>query len=453
MKKRYNIAIVGGGSTWTPGLLKSLCKMSDRFPLNKVTMLDVVEERQRLIGEFGKILFKEEYPKATLEYTTNPDEAFIDVDFVFVQMRTGGLKMRELDEKIPLQFGLVGQETCGAGGFAYGLRSIGDMIEMVKTVRKYSPKAWILNYTNPAAIVAEALKRVFPDDKRLLNMCDQPVNLLRSYGRLLDMDSRTFEPVYFGLNHFGWFTHLYDKNGEDLVPKIKALVANSGFQPVDAEQRDKSWLDTYGMVKDMLEDVPDYLPNTYVQYYLYPDKKVAKSNINCTRAREVMNGREKRVFEECKSVIEKGTSIGSNLVHNDAHGEFIVEVAEAIAHNKQQIAIVITENNGAINNLPDDAMVEVAAILTKNGPRPLHVGNIPTFYKGLLEGQLAYEKLAVDAYFEQSYEKAILSLTLNRTIISPTKARQVLDALIEVNKDYWPTLYKENEKESGISLN
>ncbi|MGG6583125.1 UNVERIFIED_CONTAM: 6-phospho-alpha-glucosidase, partial [Clostridioides difficile] len=135
-----------------------------------------------------KILFKEEYPKATLEYTTNPDEAFIDVDFVFVQMRTGGLKMRELDEKIPLQFGLVGQETCGAGGFAYGLRSIGDMIEMVKTVRKYSPKAWILNYTNPAAIVAEALKRVFPDDKRLLNMCDQPVNLLRSYGRLLDMD-------------------------------------------------------------------------------------------------------------------------------------------------------------------------------------------------------------------------------------------------------------------------
>ncbi|MBH9822418.1 6-phospho-alpha-glucosidase, partial [Clostridioides difficile] len=118
------------------------------------------------------------------------------------------------------------------------------------------------------------------DDKRLLNMCDQPVNLLRSYGRLLDMDSRTFEPVYFGLNNFGWFTHLYDKNGEDLVPKIKDLVANSGFQPVDAEQRDKSWLDTYGMVKDMLEDVPDYLPNTYVQYYLYPDKKVAKSNIN-----------------------------------------------------------------------------------------------------------------------------------------------------------------------------
>ncbi len=118
-----------------------------------------------------------------------------------------------------------------------------------------------------------SIKRVFPDDKRLLNMCDQPVNLLRSYGRLLDMDSRTFEPVYFGLNHFGWFTHLYDKNGEDLVPKIKDLVANSGFQPVDAEQRDKSWLDTYGMVKDMLEDVPDYLPNTYVQYYLYPDKK------------------------------------------------------------------------------------------------------------------------------------------------------------------------------------
>ena len=109
--------------------------------------------------------------------------------------------MRELDEKIPLSFDVVGQETCGPGGFAYGMRSIKDMIELCKDIREYSPNAWILNYTNPAAIVAIALKRAFPNDNRILNICDQPISLLMAYSRLLgDVDYHDMVPYYFGLN-------------------------------------------------------------------------------------------------------------------------------------------------------------------------------------------------------------------------------------------------------------
>lgn len=438
--KKYSIVIVGGGSTWTPGLLQSLCKKKEEFPLKKLVMYDIDEERQKIIGEFAKVLFSEKYPELDFQYTTDKETAYKDVDFVFCQMRSGGYKMRELDEKVPLSFGVIGQETCGPGGFAYGMRSIGDMIEMVNDVRKYSKDAWILNYTNPAAIVAEALNRVFPDDKKILNICDQPVNLLRSYGRLLDIDPYEFEPVYFGLNHFGWFTKLFDKNGNDVVPRIKEITVESGFAPVDAEQRDKSWLDTYAVVKDMIVDFPDYLPNTYLQYYYYPEYKVKKLNPEYTRANEVMDGREKRVFEECRKIAELGTSENSSVVHNDAHGDMIVEVAESIAHNRNRIYIIITENNGLISNIQDDAMVEVAAILGSNGPRPMGVGEIGTFYKGMMEQQLAYEKLAVDAYFENSYDKALQSLTLNRTIVDAKKARKVLDALIEANEGYWPEL-------------
>lgn len=438
MRRKFNVSIIGGGSTWTPGLLMSMCKMKDRFPINKLTMYDIVEDRQKVIGEFAKVLLREEYPEVNFSYTTSKEEAYKDVDFVFVQIRTGGYKMRELDEKIPLSLGVIGQETCGAGGFAYGLRSIGDMIEIINDVREYSKDAWILNYTNPAAIVAEALRRVFPDDKRILNICDQPVNLLRSYGRVLGRNAEEFEPVYFGLNHFGWFTNLYDGEGKDLLPELKEIINERGFIPVDAEQRDKSWLDTYAMVKDMVKDFPDYLPNTYLQYYYYPDYKLSKLNPNYTRANEVINGREKRVFEECDRVAKAGTAKDCEMVHNDAHGEFIVEVAESIAFNKGRIYIVILENNGIISNIQEDAMVEVAAVLTANGPRPLAVGKIGTFYKGMMESQLAYEKLAVDAYFEGSYGKALQALTLNRTIVSAKKAREVLNALIEANKDYWP---------------
>jgi maltose-6'-phosphate glucosidase len=355
-------------------------------------------------------------------------------------MRSGGYPMREKDEKIPLRFGVVGQETCGPGGFAYGLRSIPDMVPLVHDVRKYSPDAWILNYTNPAAIVSVALNRVFPADKKILNICDQPVNLLRSYGHLIGCDGNKLEPRYFGLNHFGWFTNIYDEGGLDRAPEIKEYILQHGFKPIDAEQRDKSWLDTYAMVKMILQDFPEYLPNTYLQYYLYPEYKASTLNPDVTRANEVMQGREKKVFDECKRIIEKGTARDSHLVHNDAHGDMIIEIAASIANNLRKTYIVIVPNNGIVVNLPDDAMVEVAASLGINGPYPYAVGHIPPFYKGLIENQFAFEKLAVEALFEGSYTKALQALTLNRTVVDAKKARTILDALIEANKDYWKEL-------------
>ena len=439
-KEAYNIVIVGGGSTWTPGILKALTKHKEKLPLKKVTLYDIDKERQETIGEFGIVLFKEEYPEVEFSYTTDKKNAYTDVDFVFCQMRTGGYPMREKDEHIPLSMGVIGQETCGPGGFAYGIRSIKDMVEMVKDVREYSPEAWILNYTNPAAIVAYALKKVFPDDKKIINICDQPVNLLRSYGRLLGRSYENWEPVYFGLNHFGWFKNIYDENGNDIVPEIKKITSEKGFLPADAEQRDQSWLDTYAVVEDMLKDFPDYLPNTYLQYYLYPEYKLKKLDPDYTRANEVMDGREKRVFAECRRIAENGTAKDSSVVHNDAHGDMIIEVAESIAHNRHRYFIVMVENNGLIENLPDDAMVEVTATLGINGPRPYGVGKIETFYKGLIENQYAYERLTVEACLEGSYTKALQALTLNRTVVDAKKARKLLDALIEANKGYWPEL-------------
>jgi len=437
--KKYNIVIVGGGSTFTPGFLKSFCRYKDKFPVNKLVLFDIDAERQKPIGEFGKILFSELYPEAEFSYTTDIAEAYTDMDFVFMQMRVGGLPMREKDEKIPLSMGLIGQETCGAGGFAYGLRSTKEMIKALYDIRKYAPNAWVLNYSNPAAIVAEALRREFPNDKKILNICDQPENVVRSCSHLLGCDFRDLDPVYFGLNHYGWFTHIYDKKtGEDLLPKLREMIKEKGFLPRDAEQRDQSWLDTYGMVQQLMDDFPDYLPNTYDQYYLYPDYKASHLDPNYTRANEVMDHREKRVFTECREIIAAGTTKGLVNIHEDAHAEFMIEVAESIAFNKNNRYIIITENNGAIANMQDDAMVEVAAELGSNGPRPMGVGNIPQFNLGLLVNQVSAEKLLIDAYYEGSYKKALQAFTLNRLINDAKKARKVLDALIEANKGYWP---------------
>ncbi|GMA08206.1 6-phospho-alpha-glucosidase [Tetragenococcus halophilus subsp. flandriensis] len=439
--RKFNVCIVGGGSTYTLGFLKSFVRMKKDFPLQKLVLFDTDRERQDPIGQFGDILFKEQFPELDFKYTTDIKEAYEGMDFVFMQMRTGGLTMRAKDEHIPFSMNLIGQETCGAGGMAYGLRSTVDMIKAVHDIRYYAPDAWILNYSNPAAIVAEALRREFPQDNRILNICDQPENVVRSCSRLLGCSWEDLDPVYFGLNHFGWFTNIYDINtGEDLLPKIRNLVKENGFLPQDAEQRDPSWLDTYGMVEEMLNDFPDYLPNTYNQYYLYPEYKVNHLDHRYTRADEVMNGREKRVFEECKEVIAAGT-LGDKFDDiSDAHAEMMIEVAISIAYNKNDRHIMIVENNGAIANMQDDAMVEVACELGANGPRPLGVGNIPQFYLGLLVNQVSSEKLLVDAYYENSYQKALEAFTLNRLINDTKKAREVLDALIKANKGMWPEL-------------
>lgn len=440
--KTYNVCIVGGGSTYTLGFLKSFVRLREEFPLKKLVLFDTDKERQEKIGKYGEILFKERFPQLEFAYTTDKREAYEGMDFIFMQMRAGGLKMRAEDEHIPFRMGMIGQETCGAGGMAYGLRSCVDMIEAVHDIRTYAPDAWILNYTNPAAIVAEALRREFPDDRRILNICDQPENVVRSCSRLLGCDWKDLDPEYFGLNHFGWFTHMYDVHtGEDLLPEIRKRIAEHGFLPQDAEQRDQSWLDTYGMVQTMMHDFPDYLPNTYDQYYLYPDYKVRHLNTEVTRADEVMAGREKRVFDECEQVIAQG-KLGERFhAISDAHAEMMIQVAESIAYNRNDRHIVIVENNGAIANMQDDAMVEVVCELGIHGPRPMRVGNIPQFYLGLLVNQVSCEKLLVDAYFEQSYQKALQAFTLNRLIGDAKKAREILDALLEANRGMWPQLH------------
>lgn len=438
--KKYKVVIVGGGSTWTPGLLKSLCEKKNEFPMEELRMYDINAERQAVIGEFAKVLFAEEYPDLKFLYTTDKAQAYKEADFVFCQIRSGGFDMRMLDEQIPLAHGVVGQETCGAGGFAYGLRSIPDMIQIVRDARTYANDPWILNYTNPAAIVAVALERVFPGDKKIVNMCDQPVNLLQSFAKVLGIRRQDIVPEYVGLNHFGWFTKLTDRDGNDLLAPLREKILSEGFLPADAAERDASWLHTYAMVQTIMRDFPDYVPNTYLQYYLYPEQVVAQLDPDHTRTEEVRNGREKRVFTQCRQAAQQGSTKGLTIAKSEVHADMIVEVASSIAFDKGELFIMITRNNGTVSNFHEDAMVETAAHVDANGVTAVPFGKIDVFMKGLMEGQYAYEHLTVDSYFEGSYKKALQALTLNRTLVDAQKAKAVLDDLIDANQNYWPEL-------------
>lgn len=439
--KKQSILIAGGGSTFTPGIIMMLIANRDKLPIKEIKLYDNDEDRQSVIGKACEILLKEQAPEIEFSYTIDPAEAFTSIDFVMAHIRVGKYGMREKDEKIPLKYNVLGQETCGPGGIAYGMRSIGPIIELIDLMERYSPNAWMLNYSNPAAIVAEATRRLRPNSK-ILNICDMPVAIEEIMAAILGLNSRKDMTVtYYGLNHFGWWTDIRDKEGNDLMQKLKAHVKDYGYVVnVDTFQhQDESWQDTFYKAKDLYALDPETLPNTYLKYYFYPDYVVEHSDINKTRANEVMEGREKSVFTAAKKIIDEGSSINCGF-HIDEHASYIVDLARAIAYNTKERMLLIVPNEGAIENFDSTAMVEIPCYVGSNGYEKISIGKIPQFQKGLMEQQVSVEKLVVEAWITGSYQKLWQAITLSKTVPSASVAKAILDDLIEANKGYWPEL-------------
>lgn len=462
--KRYSVVICGGGSTYTPDMMELLCVAQKDFPLRKVILYDIDRERQQLIGEYGKILFREYYDDVEFSYTTEKEEAFKDIDFAFVQIRAGGLEMRNFDEKIPYRYQCIGQETCGAGGLAYGVRSVIQMIQLVRDIRSYAPNAWIINYSNPAAIVAEATRRVFPGDKRLINICDMPTQIMDTYLPLVHKKRGDVEPRYYGLNHYGWFTGLIDKKtGEDVLPQILDICKNK--MPYVREtlkamyQGDKHWGATFQEHLKMISDYPYSLPSTYCLYYLYPDVCYKHYNEGFTRYDEVMAGRADHVEQYCRSIVKLGRmketqydlsshihmelrniseAVSSTIAYNDVHAAYLMELAISIINNSNEVSLVMVENNGIVPNLDSGMMLEAACRIGSQGVEPLHIGPVPTFEKGLLENQYACEKLLVDAVLERDEIKLLQAFVVNRIVCDTDRAKTMIRDFKEANGEFWP---------------
>lgn len=403
-------------------------------------------------------------PVVTIDIDKISAAGFDPTTFVVVCERAAGTSLREQDEKIPLRHGCVGQETCGCGGLAYGMRTIFPIVELIDDVEKYAKKDyWILNYSNPAAIVSEAC-RVLRPNARIINICDMPIAIIDVAAAALGVSKKDIVYDYFGLNHFGWFTSIEVK-GEEVLPKLRDYIhehqifmpeaflkdkavlmkSNKSEEEKDGEEGEKnrhlkgSWCYVWKGVYEIMELFPEYLPNTYLNYYLQQKEFVEHSDPNRTRANEVEETREKNLFEGIDRY-EKTGEIDESVFYAGSHGDWIADLAIALKNDTGARFLVITQNRGAIPNMPYDAMVEVPAYIGKKGPEVIAQDPIPLFQQGLMMQQLNSEKLLVEGAIEGSYEKVLQAFTLNKTVPSMTVAKEVLDDMIEANKDFWPEL-------------
>lgn len=439
MSKSLVVCIAGAGSTYTPGIINTLLSKSNLFPVREVRLYDIDADqnhRSKIIIEY---LLKKSELNIKLITTTDPKTAFEGVDYIFSQIRSGGLKMREYDEKIPLQYGLVGQETCGLGGFSYGLRSIKGFLQLMAHITKYAPDAWILNYTNPETIIAEAVRREYPNAK-IINACDMVISVEKTLADIYNYDHDDWIVTYYGLNHFGWFKSIFDRQTRtELMPTIINRALKKGVWLKDG---DDSWKETYKNLGTLIEYFPDAIPNNYLEYYLMPDMKVKSSNPDYTRANHVMDNRVQYMNSFYDAIISKDSQLLEDYkMENEVHGQYIMDIAISHYNDLSGRFNLIVPNMGAIPNLREDAVVEIACYVNAQGVVPISLReDISDFHKGLMEAQVAAEKLLVDAYFENSYLKALQAFTLNQTVPSMIVAKQVLDDMIKANGDYWPNL-------------
>lgn len=431
--------IIGAGSTHTPGILAVLVQRAEELKLGELCLHDIDEDRVYHMGEFNRIYMEEHCPQIKTSWTTNLHEALEGANYVFVQIRPGRNEQRSLDEHMCYKHGLIGQETCGLGGFSFALRTIPAILDIVKAAMEICPNAWILNYSNPEAMVSEAVYRTYPEAK-MLCICDMPISQEETIAEYLKIPHGELTFKYFGLNHFGWYTNIYNKEGKDLLPEIRKDVLDGKliefYDSGDEGKTDDYWTKTFNNVIKGFRAYPDFMPLCYLQYYYFHDEMLEQFDHNFTRADYVLSSREVTVYNECKRVIEAGSAKDSYLV-SGVHGNYIVDIASSIINDKRERYIINVMNNGAIGNFNHDAVVEVPCYVGAHGIEPVSVGYIPQFHKSLMEAQKGYEKLAVEACLEGSKDKAMQAILLNKTVPSYRVGKELFDDLLEINKPYW----------------
>jgi len=434
--------LVGGGSTQSPSILEVLRRRYQDLDMTELVLYDNDPIRANMLGKYTKMYYEESGSPVRVSYTTNIDTALTGADFLFMQIRPGLNKQRAIDEKICMQHGIVGQETCGLGGFSFAMRVIPAIMSILEKVRQLCPDAWILNYTNPEAVLSEAISQQFPDLKALC-ICDMPISIEEAIAGYFHKPLRDLTFKYFGMNHFGWWTNIIDENGVDLLPQLRKDVQSGQtttlLQTNEETIGDQYWSDTYKRMIRLFKLFPEYLPNCYLQYYLTPDEMFEDVDINYTRGDYVMDGREKRIYDECKRVIQNGSAKDSSL-HAGDHGNYIVDIANAIIHDTRERFTVNLKNNGAISNFDSEAVVELPVYIGSAGAESINVGKIPTFQKGLMEQQKAYEKLTVEAALTGSWQKALEAAVMNKTVPSYRVAQETLKDLYQANQDLWPEM-------------
>lgn len=439
MSKGIKIVTIGGGSSYTPELVEGFIKRYDELPVRELWLVDIEagKEKLEIVGEMAKRMVKAAGVDCEVHLTLDRREALKDADFVTTQLRVGLLDARILDERIPLSHGMIGQETNGAGGIFKALRTVPVILDIVEDMKELCPNAWLINFTNPAGMVTEAVLRYGNWDK-VVGLCNIPVNAVFEEAALLGEENRDLFFQFAGINHLHWHT-ITDKNGKDRTDElIKIMYGQDDAKSIVANIKDNN------LIWEQVENL-HMVPCPYHNYYYYTDKMLAEEledfKNNGTRAEKVKEI-EHELFElykdpnldyKPKQLAERGGA---------RYSDAACEIINSIHNDKRTTMTVSTRNNGTITDLPAESAVEVTCTITGKGPVPYNFGSFEPKQRGLLQVMKSMEELTIEAAVTGDYGTLLQAFTMNPLITSGDVAKEVMDDLLEAHKAYLPNFFK-----------
>jgi 6-phospho-beta-glucosidase len=414
------VAVVGGGSTYTPELVEGIARRAQVLPIDELVLLDPDETRLEVVGGLaGRMLKRAGWP-GTLTLTRDRSAALDGASFTLIQLRVGGQAARFVDETLPHRFGAIGQETTGPGGLAKALRTVPLVLEIAEEAeRRGAPNGWILDFTNPVGIVTQAL---LDAGHRAIGLCNVAIGFQRSFAKQFGVDPARVRLDHVGLNHLSWIRAVW-VDGEDRLPAL----LDAGDESVTAS--DHFPLD---LVRS-LRAIPSY----YLRYYYATADVVREQLDGPTRATDVM-----AIEEGLLDLYRDPTLDRKPELLERRGGAWYSEAAAALIESLHTgdgaIHVVDIRNGGAIPNLPDDTVVELSARITSDGATPIPTEPLATEMLGLVQHVKAYERLAVEAALSGDDDLVLRALLANPLVPGAEAALGLRDALIEANLRYLP---------------
>lgn len=429
------LVIIGGGSSYTPEIIEGIIKRHESFPLTDIVLVDIKEgeEKLQIIGNLALRMIEKSGKPINLSWTLDRKEALKNADFVSTQIRVGRLDARAKDERIPLSHGFIGQETNGAGGVFKAFRTIPVLMELAQDVHTICPDAWIINFTNPAGIVTEALLKHSPH-KKIIGVCNIPYNMRHSVAEILRVSPDDVRIEFVGMNHFVFGQKVFVKGIDRIDEVLEKLIESDGLDYSPANIVSLGWSKTFIASTRLL-------PNPYHQYY-FQTKDVLEKDIKAyeehgTRA-EVVQQLEESLFELYKNPELRDKPVELEKRGGAFYSDVACSLMDSIYNNKQDIQTVNTMNNGAISDLPDDSVVEINSVITKDGPKPISIGALPHSVKGVIQQMKAFEELVIRAAITGEYHDAYLAMVMNPLMKDEKRSKVILDELLEAHKHDLP---------------
>lgn len=431
--KELKVTVIGGGSSYTPELINGFLMRKNELPVKEVVLVDVEDGKEKVntVSKLAERMVKKAGLKTKITVSFNRKEALKNSDFVVTQFRVGGLEARAKDERFPLKYNVIGQETCGPGGFAKALRTIPVILDICRDIEEVCPEAWLINFTNPSGMVTEAVNKY--SNVKCIGLCNVPIHMKMDFAKALGVSSEELFVEFIGLNHLVWAKSVWLKGKDITQDAIEAMTDKESLsmKNIPAIPWDRDYLKAVGMI-----------PSPYHRYYLMTadmveeEKEAASEGGKGTRA-EIVQGVEAKLFDIYK---DENVDVKPKELENRGgayYSDAAVSLISAIFNNKKEIHTVNVLNNGIIKALPDNCIIETNAIVDNTGVTPVLLKSpLPEEAVGLIHSVKSYEIATVDAAANGDKEKALVALVNNPLIPSIDISKKLLEELLEINKPY-----------------